>query len=76
MSNEAKKYYIPLPKTEQASTGYIEFYCGYQLTEVSEEVYRTYYRQHCNRPAVSLLTVGPKAIIIFCSYLHFLQKSL
>ena len=32
MSNEAKKYYIPLPKTEQASTGYIEFYRDYQLT--------------------------------------------
>ena len=41
---EAKKYYIPLPKTEQASTGYIEFYRDYQLTEVSEEVYRAYYQ--------------------------------
>lgn len=44
MSNEAKKYYIPLPKTEQASTGYIEFYRDYQFTEVSEEVYRAYYQ--------------------------------
>ena len=49
MSNEAKKYYIPLPKTEQASTGYIEFYHAYQLTEVSEEVYR-----EANRRAAEL----------------------
>ena len=42
--SESKKYYIPLPKAEQASTGYIEFYRDYQFTEVSEEVYRAYYQ--------------------------------
>lgn len=44
MTNEAKKYYIPLPKTENASTGYIEFFRDFQFVEVSEEVYRTYYQ--------------------------------
>jgi len=44
MTNESKKYYIPLPKTEDAPTGYIEFYRDFQFVEVSEEVYRTYYQ--------------------------------
>ena len=42
--SESKKYYIPLPKTEDAPTGYIEFYRDFQFVEVSEEVYRTYYQ--------------------------------
>lgn len=42
--SESKKYYIPLPKTENAPTGYIEFYRDFQFVEVSEEVYRTYYQ--------------------------------
>ena len=44
MTNESKKYYIPLPKTEDAPTGYIEFYRDFQFVEVSKEVYRTYYQ--------------------------------
>ncbi len=44
MTNEAKKYYIPLPKTEDAPTGYIEFFRDFQFVEVSEDVYRTYYQ--------------------------------
>lgn len=42
--SESKKYYIPLPKTENAPTGYIDFYRDFQFVEVSEEVYRTYYQ--------------------------------
>lgn len=42
--SESKKYYIPLPKTENAPTGYIEFFRDFQFVEVSEEVYRTYYQ--------------------------------
>ena len=43
-ANQTKKYYIPLPKTEDAPTGYIEFFRDFQFVEVSEEVYRTYYQ--------------------------------
>lgn len=42
--NESKKYYIPLPKKENAPTGYIEFFRDFQFVEVNEEVYRTYYQ--------------------------------
>ena len=42
--SESKKYYIPLPKTADAPTGYIEFFRDFQFVEVSEEVYRTYYQ--------------------------------
>ena len=44
MTNESKKYYIPLPKNENAPTGYIEFFRDFQFVEVSEDVYRTYYK--------------------------------
>ena len=44
MTNKNRKFYIPLPKNENAPTGYIEFFRDFQFVEVNEEVYLTFHR--------------------------------
>ena len=70
MSNEAKKYYISLPKTEQASTGYIEFYRDYQLTVCGNpSAYPDYEEMNIEcirnflKPAVDFVEQNPDKIL-------------
>ena len=69
--SESKKYYIPLPKTEDAPTGYIEFYRDFQFVEVIEEVYRTYYQpispQHL-KPRQPLIYFMSLSICLFWKF--------
>ncbi len=44
MTNNERKYYIPVPKTDKAPTGYIEFFRDFQFVEVDKEVYLTFHR--------------------------------